>query len=108
MLDRLVQLYSFCTGWAVPQAHENGWRTIISGDIAKPGRALPTPFSCRRPSREEHPGPPFVLYDACVHERDHELGTGYRPETLDVDHAPEEDVVEAPVRARREEPEEQL
>lgn len=44
--DRLVQLYSLTIGFAVPVAQLNG------------------PFSCKRPSKLEQPGPPLVLHKA--------------------------------------------
>jgi hypothetical protein len=49
-LDRFVQLYGFCVGAACPNCHEIG------------------PFSCRRPSSEEQPGPPLSQLRARISE----------------------------------------
>lgn len=57
-----------------------------------------TPFSCRRPSSEEHPGPPFVLFGDQKSKEEWKVLRG----------VPEDEVVQASLGARREEPEEEL
>jgi len=57
-LDRFVQLNSFWVGFAWPQLHENGYDNVRCCYQARWPKL--TPFSCNRPSSDEHPGPPLV------------------------------------------------
>lgn len=59
-LDRFVQLNSLMDGFALPQGQEKGLMQQSQLGIPVVLRAL-TPFSCKTPSRDEHPGPPLVL-----------------------------------------------
>lgn len=137
MLDRFVQLNSFCVGRAWPYDHWNGCaqdpkcNQSMSQLDARGSDVTRTPFSCSKPSSEEHPGPPFVLHsDIRTESRQmisHVTTTAIelaRPvsgarrsrsatpwlgrELREGRHVPEDEVVQGALWARWEEPEEEL
>lgn len=63
-------------------------------------KELLTPFSCSRPSSEEQPGPPFVLRITRLIISELHYTAPHN--------TPKNQIIETPVRARREKPEKEL
>src|SRR5258708_3789480 len=98
-LERLVQLHSFWVGKAWPFLQVKGYAVsdIVLGIIC---RKL-TPFSWKKPSNDEQPGPPFVLKST---QLSHKPSQAW----IMVNHIPEDEIIKTSFGTGRKKPEEQL